>query len=452
MTNQKCFSFKMSDSEICDIDGDLEVKAAPHLEGGDCSILDVSFNLVNTTVGAGIIGLPFALGEAGFGFGILLAVTVAYLVNISMIMMVDAGVRVDRLSFPGVAQSAFGRSGFWIVNLAVFINGLGVVISYLIIIGSLIPVLADQYLHNVAFLRQRELVMTLTSILFIFPLLLWRTVGKLSKVSVVGVLCIPVIISCVTYRALINPVGERPHVEFPFMGKHVFPAIGVMAFSFVCNQTAFMNYVSLKNRNIKRWSIATTIAFTASLIISLGLAIIGYVAFGANVESNLLMAFPKDDHVINFARFTLAISMFLTYPMQFYPIRTALLRICGLETLNKLSTDRQHLLMTILLFSVSLGIGLAVKDLGVVYELVGGLCGTMIAYLIPAASALVIYCNWRKHSVWNIGDDNQDETATLLGKSDRPPTSYFVLAVILIIFGTVAMFAGTIMTIWKTLS
>ena len=156
-------------NEICDIEDEIDEKPADHISTGNCSIAEVSFNLVNTTVGAGIIGLPFALAEAGFGLGILLAIIVAYLTNISLILMVYAGLRVDALSFPALVQHAFGRSGFWAVNLIVVVNGLGTMVSYLIIVGSLIPLIAGHYFSDWKFLTHRELVMSVSAILFIFP-------------------------------------------------------------------------------------------------------------------------------------------------------------------------------------------------------------------------------------------------------------------------------------------
>ena len=234
-----------------------------------------------------------------------------------------------------------------------------------------------------------------------------------------------------------------------------------MAFAFVSNQTAFLNYMSLKNNNIRRWAITTTIALTISLVISLTLAVIGYIAFGANVKSNILVAFPDNDNVINFARFVLAISMFFTYPMQFYPARTALLRIFGFETAHKESSNKQHISITLVLFLASLGIGLAVTDLGIVYELVGGFCSTMIAYLLPGTAAFVIFSNLRRGSrVWiswrdsanTLIDESEDseETQTLLGRQQtRVPWTYSAVSIVLVLFGAVSMVAGTGLTLNK---
>jgi len=43
------------------------------------SSVGASFNFINSIVGAGIVGMPFALKQAGFGFGIILVVTMGWL-------------------------------------------------------------------------------------------------------------------------------------------------------------------------------------------------------------------------------------------------------------------------------------------------------------------------------------------------------------------------------------
>lgn len=171
--------------------------------------------------------------------------------------------------------------------------------------------------------------------LFVFPLVLYKKINKLAKVSVIGVACTPIVIALIIYRAFINPaegVHPIPRSEYTFIGKNVFSAIGVMAFAFVSNQTAFLNYGALKRRNIKRWSLASFISANVSLVVSLGLAVVGYMAFGEKVKDNILNSFPENDHVANAARFILAFSLILTYPMAFFPTRDAVLRMLGLRS------------------------------------------------------------------------------------------------------------------------
>lgn len=46
------------------------------------------FNYINSIVGSGIIGIPYALHRAGFGLGLLLLALVAVITDYSLILMV----------------------------------------------------------------------------------------------------------------------------------------------------------------------------------------------------------------------------------------------------------------------------------------------------------------------------------------------------------------------------
>lgn len=48
--------------------------------------------------------------------------------------------------------------------------------------------------------------------------------------------------------------------------------------------------------------------------ISITFAVIGYLCFGKDVQSNLFANFPVDDHVINVGRLALGLSIVLTVP------------------------------------------------------------------------------------------------------------------------------------------
>lgn len=146
----------------------------------------------------------------------------------------------------------------------------------------------------------------------------------------------------------------------------------MMAFAFLSHHTAFMNFLGLSNPTAKRWSITAGLSVLCSLFIALFFAILGYVIFGMDVRDNILNSFPADDIWINLARGLLAFSLFFTYPMQFYPSRSAIDKILGFESEERTPTKRHHYGVTITFYLVILALGCAVRDLGIVYELVGG--------------------------------------------------------------------------------
>lgn len=53
------------------------------------SLPQASFNYINSIVGSGVIGIPYALHRAGFGLGLFLLVIVAVITDYSLILMVS---------------------------------------------------------------------------------------------------------------------------------------------------------------------------------------------------------------------------------------------------------------------------------------------------------------------------------------------------------------------------
>lgn len=52
------------------------------------SLPQASFNYINSIVGSGVIGIPYALHRAGFALGLLLLFIVAVITDYSLILMV----------------------------------------------------------------------------------------------------------------------------------------------------------------------------------------------------------------------------------------------------------------------------------------------------------------------------------------------------------------------------
>jgi energy-converting hydrogenase Eha subunit E len=99
---------------------------------GTRSPFEVSLNIVNATVGSGVIGLPFALMMAGFTTGIAISVFVSVLTFLAIYSLILTGQKSQIFDFSSLAQVAMGRFGFHMLNLMLFIQSAGSVISYFI--------------------------------------------------------------------------------------------------------------------------------------------------------------------------------------------------------------------------------------------------------------------------------------------------------------------------------
>jgi hypothetical protein len=99
---------------------------------GSRSKIECSFNLVNSTVGAGIIGLPFAIYLAGFWTALCLSIIVAIISQLGLHMLVVSGQRSGSYKFAVLMEYVFGRFGYHFLNFLILVQSSGACVSYFI--------------------------------------------------------------------------------------------------------------------------------------------------------------------------------------------------------------------------------------------------------------------------------------------------------------------------------
>ncbi|KAI7861621.1 transmembrane amino acid transporter protein-domain-containing protein [Spinellus fusiger] len=348
---------------------------------GTRSVLEVAFNLVNATVGAGIIGLPFAMAHAGFFAGIALSIFVAVLSQVGLYIMIIAGQRLGIYKFAQLMEAVMGRAGYHFLNCVIVIQSGGACLGYFILLGDTLTVLAQRYLPHIPLLAHRVFVVGLVSVLLILPLNMSRSIGSLARWSVVAVCCLPLILATILLRAPAYMPEEK--IPLTVFGSDVFGALGIMAFAFTCSQVAFHNYLTLEHQSTRTWAMTTSISTFSSWVVSMIFAIIGFLCFGSNVQPNLFMNFAADDLVINIGRLALAGDMILTIPMAFFPFRDALQKLLQIDTTTRQPSSTEHYVSTVVFFCVLFVGGVTIQSLGKVYAVVGGVAATTLAYILP---------------------------------------------------------------------
>jgi sodium-coupled neutral amino acid transporter 11 len=90
----------------------------PTEEEHKSTVLGCSANLINAIVGSGIVGLPYAIKEAGFCAGLFLIFLCGILTEKSLRLLVETAKHVHVPSYETVAEAAFGRSGFLFIAIS----------------------------------------------------------------------------------------------------------------------------------------------------------------------------------------------------------------------------------------------------------------------------------------------------------------------------------------------
>ncbi len=95
-------------------------------------LFGATFNFVNSIVGAGIIGIPYAIKECGFIMGIILIASIAYCINSSVRMLISTGIKENKYNFEELSYHLFGKVGYNAVIISMFTFAYGALIAYMV--------------------------------------------------------------------------------------------------------------------------------------------------------------------------------------------------------------------------------------------------------------------------------------------------------------------------------
>jgi solute carrier family 38 (sodium-coupled neutral amino acid transporter), member 11 len=120
-------------------DVDLHGDALRHLNRPRSSLRSAMSNMTNSIIGAGIIGQPYAMKQAGLLTGITLLIILTIVVDWTVRLIVINSKLAGRDSFQGTVEHCFGRLGLIAISLAQWAFAFGGMVAYGVIIGDSIP-------------------------------------------------------------------------------------------------------------------------------------------------------------------------------------------------------------------------------------------------------------------------------------------------------------------------
>lgn len=369
------------------------------------------------------MALPYAMKQAGAVLGLILLLLIGYLSNYTLRSLIKAGRSVSCYDYEELTRHCFGHKGFMFVLVAILALDFGSMVSYIIVIGGLLPPVFEAVVGEGGLMSERWFVVVLVSAVLLLPLSLLRSLKDLTWVSMTSVGVIVVVIGIVGVEGLKTRISTSSVVLW---GDQVFSSFGTIVFAYVCHDVSFQVFQSLNVPTQDRWTIVCHCAIMIALMFSILMALLGYFSFGEDTQENILDSFPPDNSVANVARLLLGVTLVFTYPLNLFMARHVVARVLGFSAASELNS-KGHIIITLCLFTTSVVIGVLFPKLGVIQSLVGGLSGSIIAYIIPAACVL---------SVRKI-----DEGIPLFCRCNAGDLCLFV-------FGVVVMFASCIQTIY----
>lgn len=385
------------------------------------------FNYINCIVGSGVIGIPFALQEAGFGAGLMLLVVVAFITDYSLKLMIECAHLSNKFTYQGMMESAYGRGGFILLSILQFVYPFTAMISYNIIVGdTLTKVMVRLFslASNSVFVR-RDFVIGIATLFTTVPLCLKKDLVGLARASIISFGLILFIMVALFIRVgTLSSIVPKSEDAYKFFSLNIFSAFGIMAFAFMCHHNVFLLYESIENVSQKKWNQVTCVSVTISLIILCVFGISGYVTFTGYTEGDVFQNYCWNDDLINLARFAFAFTVLFAYPIECMTARSVITQLIG-PIHYELSLFK-HIVITLTLVLSTYLISITTSCLGIVLELNGIFSAIPLAFVLPA----VIYIRL--------------EDGPLLSKRKIP-------AILLAIFGCFTAIVGSLLLLrnWK---
>uniref|UniRef100_A0A8B9P7M0 Putative sodium-coupled neutral amino acid transporter 11 n=1 Tax=Apteryx owenii TaxID=8824 RepID=A0A8B9P7M0_APTOW len=291
---------------------------------GNSDLASAGFNIINSIIGSGIIGLPYSMKQAGFPLGVLLLFGVAYITDYSIILLIKGGNLSSTSTYQELVKKTYGLIGYLILSTLQFLYPFIAMISYNIITGDTLTKVFQRIpgVEPGNVLTDRHFIILFTTIIFTLPISLYHDIAKLGKVSLISLILTIVILVVVMVRTVtFSPQVPKSENAWIFAKSNAVQAIGVMSFAFICHHNSFLIYGSLEEPTLNNWSRITHVSVSLAVIISVVFAACGYMTFAEYTEGDIFENYCRDDNLATFGRFCYGVTVILTFPLECFVTR-----------------------------------------------------------------------------------------------------------------------------------
>mmetsp|Transcript_40458 Transcript_40458/g.84656 ORF Transcript_40458/g.84656 Transcript_40458/m.84656 type:complete len:632 (+) Transcript_40458:79-1974(+) len=384
----------------------LVKKESPQVKEHKSSVAGATSNLVNAIIGAGIVGIPFAIHNAGLVAGICLVILCALLTEKSLRMLIDTAKHIGVPSYETLFESTYGTFGFYFISMNMLIIAYGGCLSYLILIKDTLPVLLGVEKGNVGMERA---ILTISTMAIILPISMQRDMADLAKTSKISIVfqCL-MVLSVVVFSPVSESIEEHGGLkqialDSNVKGETIFIGLGVLSFAFVCQHGAFIVAGSLERPTNERWATTTSSALSLCVILEMACGLAGYLAFLDDTEGDILNNFLDVGgsdmlRAANVARGLLCTTMFFVYPMDSFVCRHVLMvllfrgrRAHEGDDASVFSRRDRRVALTLIVYLSSLIPALLTDDVGPVLAIAGTIGASCVAYIGPGLIYMAVY-------------------------------------------------------------
>nr|XP_046239450.1 sodium-coupled neutral amino acid transporter 3 [Scatophagus argus] len=381
------------------------------------------FNLGNAIMGSGILGLAYAMANTGILLFLFLLTAVAALSSYSIHLLLKSSGIVGIRAYEQLGYRAFGTPGKMAAGIAITLQNIGAMSSYLYIVKSELPLVIQAFLKTdpnseLEWYLNGNYLVILVSASIILPLALMKQLGYLGYTSGFSLSCMVFFLTAVIYKkfqitcpfeefsanstaALVSPnVSNHGHeysnglvhedddshcsTRMFTINSQTAYTIPILAFAFVCHPEVLPIYTELRNPSKKKMQQVSNISIFVMYTMYFLAALFGYLTFKDNVEAELLHTYSRIDPydtLILCVRLAVLTAVTLTVPIVLFPVRRAIQQM--LFPTKAFNWLRHIAIALILLTFINMLVIFAPNILGI-FGIIGATSAPCLIFIFPA--------------------------------------------------------------------
>ncbi|KAL5991146.1 Lysine histidine transporter 1 [Asimina triloba] len=293
-----------------------------------------AFHNVTAMVGAGVLSLPFAMSELGWGPGVAVLILSWIITLYTLWQMVEMhemvpGKRFDR--YHELGQYAFGEKlGLYIVVPQQLIVEVGVCIVYMVTGGKSLKKFHDTVCETCKEIKLTYFIMIFASVHFVLSQL--PNFNSISGVSLAAAV-MSLSYSTIAWGASVDK-GKQADVSYSYrrdpkdsttrIVMNFFGALGDVAFAYAGHNVVLEIQATIPSTPEKpskkpMWK-GVIVAYIVVALCYFPVALVGYWAFGNSVDDNILLTLKKPDWLIAMANMMVVVHVIGSYQIYAMPV------------------------------------------------------------------------------------------------------------------------------------
>ncbi|XP_058485678.1 putative sodium-coupled neutral amino acid transporter 8 [Solea solea] len=379
----------------------LLARSASHADPPRLGSLGAVFIMLKSALGAGLLNFPWAFQKAG---GVNTAITVemvSLVFLISGLVILGYASSVSRQNtYQDVVREVCGQAVGQLCEVCFCFNLFMICVAFLVVVQDQLEKLCVSLYETVTgegempyhWYTDQRFALFIMCLVIILPLSIPKEIGIQKYTSVLGTLaatylCIAVIVKYYlmdSHPAIITPEPRQGVSSWASM----FSVVPTICFGFQCHEACIAIYSSMENQKISHWVVISVLSMFFCLLVYTLTGVYGFMTFGRDVASDILMSYPGNDVVMIISRLLFGISIITIYPIILLLGRSVILNLMlrvqrrrrGI-VLPSFET-RCRVVLTVIWIAVTLLIAMFVPDMGEVISVIGGISAFFI-FIFP---------------------------------------------------------------------